>query len=142
MKRILFVAWTALLAGLFVLSYWEDSSPEWTTYQRRFLHSLSKDERRTLRSGIKQLIVSDLGRVDRCTTCHVAIDKPQLALAEQPFTAHPGDYLKWHPPEKFGCTVCHGGQGLATEVKAAHGQVEHWERPLRIKSLRLSTSFP
>lgn len=130
MKRVLFVAWTALLAALFVFSFWEDSSREWTAYQRKFLHSLSKDERRTIHSGIKQLIVSDLNRVDRCTTCHMAIDKPQLALAEEPFTAHPGDYLQWHPPEKFGCTVCHGGQGLATEVKAAHGQVEHWERPL------------
>jgi cytochrome c2 len=26
--------------------------------------------------------------------------------------------------------VCHGGQGLATEVEAAHGHVEHWETPL------------
>jgi mono/diheme cytochrome c family protein len=38
--------------------------------------------------------------------------------------------LQWHPPEKFGCTVCHGGQGLATEVAAAHGDVAHWEQPL------------
>jgi len=80
--------------------------------------------------GIKQLIVSELHHVDRCTSCHVAIDKPQLALAEEPFTAHPGEYLVWHPPEQFGCTVCHGGQGLATEVKAAHGDVKHWEEPL------------
>jgi mono/diheme cytochrome c family protein len=65
----------------------------------------------------------------------VAIDKPQLALAEEPFTAHPGEYLAWHPPEKFGCTICHGGQGLATEVKAAHGEVKHWEKPLLRGSL-------
>jgi mono/diheme cytochrome c family protein len=60
----------------------------------------------------------------------LAIDKPQLALAEEPFTAHPGDYLQWHPIDKFGCTVCHGGQGLATESAAAHGDVKHWEEPL------------
>ena len=130
MKRLLFVFSTALLTGLFILSFWQDSNREWTTYQTQFLRTLSAPERRSLKGGIKQWIVSDLGRVDRCTTCHVAIEKPQLALTKEPFTAHPGDYLKWHPPEKFGCTTCHGGQGLATEVKAAHGEVEHWEHPL------------
>ncbi len=130
MKRLLFLLCTAVLSVLFVLSFWKDSTREWTAYQRRFLGSLKRDERRGLSGGIKQLIVSDLRRVDRCTTCHMAIDKPALALAEQPFMAHPGSYLLWHPPEKFGCTVCHGGQGLATEVKAAHGEVKHWEEPL------------
>ncbi|MBI3087892.1 MAG: c-type cytochrome [Candidatus Omnitrophica bacterium] len=130
MKRLLFLLSTAALAGLFVLAMWQDLSREWAGYQRQFFRSLAKDERRGLSGGIKQLIVSELHRVDRCTTCHLAIDKPQLALAEEPFTAHPGDYLAWHPPEKFGCTVCHDGQGLATEVQAAHGDVKHWERPL------------
>jgi len=130
MKRLLFVICTAALAALFLASFWADSNREWTAYQRRFFTSLKKNERRGLTGGIKQMIVSDLNRVDRCTTCHLAIDKPALALAEQPFTAHPGDILKQHPPEKFGCTVCHGGQGLATEVKAAHGEVAHWEQPL------------
>ena len=130
MKRVLFVLTTGLLAGLFILAFWQDSSREWTRYQGRFFRTLAKDERRGVSGGIKQLIVSELGRVDRCTTCHVAIDKPQLALKDQPFTSHPGEYLKWHPMDKFGCTSCHGGQGLATEARAAHGDVEHWERPL------------
>jgi len=135
MKRVLFLAWTALLVGLFVLSLWQDSHREWTTYQQQFLRTLTKDERRGMSFGVKQLVISELHRVDRCTGCHVAIDKPQLALTEEPFTAHPGDYLQWHPPEQFGCTVCHGGQGLATEVSAAHGEVKHWEEPLRRGSL-------
>ena len=130
MKRLLFLVFTALLSLLFVVAFWQDSNREWTRYQRQFLGHLRKDERRGLTGGIKQVIVSDLKRIDRCTTCHMAIDQPQLALAEEPFTVHPGDYLKWHPPEQFGCTVCHGGQGLATDVKGAHGEVEHWERPL------------
>jgi len=130
MKRVLFLIGTALLALAFGLSYWQDTNREWTQYQRRFLRTLTKNERRGMTGGITQLIVSDLHRVDRCTSCHVAIDKPQLALAEEPFTAHPGEYLVWHPPERFGCTVCHGGQGLATEVKAAHGDLKHWEEPL------------
>lgn len=130
MKRIFFLVSTAALTVLFVFAWWEDTHREWTVYQRRFLKTLTREERRNVGSGIQQVIVSDLDRVDRCTTCHLAIDKPQLALAEEPFMAHPGDYLKTHPPEQFGCTVCHGGQGLATEVQAAHGEVKHWEEPL------------
>jgi len=130
MKRLLFLVFTALLTVLFVVAMWRDTNREWTSYQRAFRKTLAKDERRGVTGGIKQIIVADLDRVDRCTTCHVAIDKPQLALGEEPFKAHPGQFLQWHPPEQFGCTVCHGGQGLATEVKAAHGDVEHWEEPL------------
>ena len=130
MKRLLFVMLSGLLSALFFVAFWRDTDREWTRTQRRFLRTLSKDERRQVGTGIRQLIVSDLDRVDRCTTCHVAIDKPQLALAEEPFKAHPGSWLQSHPPEKFGCTVCHGGQGLATEAAAAHGDVAHWEEPL------------
>lgn len=130
MKRLAFLGLSALLTVLFVIAVGVDMGREWTTHQRRFFKSLNKDERRGLPRGIQQTQVKPLGRVDRCTTCHVAINKPHLALAEQPFTAHPGEYLTWHPPEQFGCTVCHGGQGLATEVKAAHGEVKHWEQPL------------
>jgi len=126
----LFVILTGMLLLLFFIEMWEDTHREWTRYQRQFLGRLHRDERRGQSGGVKQLIVKDLHRVDRCTTCHLAIEKPQLALAEEPFTAHPGTWLESHPPEKFGCTVCHGGQGLATEVKAAHGDVPHWEEPL------------
>ena len=130
MKRVVYVILTGLLALLFAIAMWQDTNREWTGYQRRFLATLKRDERRGMTAGIKQFIVNDLQRVDRCTTCHLAIDKPQLTLGGEPFTAHPGKLLQWHPVEKFGCTICHGGQGLATEVKAAHGDVQHWEEPL------------
>ena len=130
MKRLLFLVLSVLLTALFVITMGQDMNREWNRTQRRFMKTLAKDERRGVTGGIKQIIVKDLGAVDRCTTCHLAVDKPQLALAEEPFTAHPGDLLKSHPPEKFGCTVCHGGQGLATESAAAHGDVKHWEQPL------------
>ena len=36
-----------------------------------------------------------------------------------------------HPPELFGCTSCHNGQGVATSsVDIAHGYVQFWEHPL------------
>ena len=86
---------------------------------------------------IKQIIVADLGRFDRCVTCHVGMDEytnPTLKndFKEHPYKAHPKvDVLaKNHPFQKYGCTVCHQGQGLATTVDAAHGKVKHWEKPM------------
>ena len=49
MKRLLFLTVSALLAALFMVALWEDTNREWTVYQRRFLHSLKKEERREMR---------------------------------------------------------------------------------------------
>jgi mono/diheme cytochrome c family protein len=63
-------------------------------------------------------------KVDRCTTCHLGIDKKGYENAPQPFTTHPDVdfYLRGgHPIERIGCTACHQGRGRATSFqKAAH----------------------
>lgn len=82
------------------------------------------------RAEVKQLLIEPLGRVDRCTSCHVAAARPGFGNAAEPLRSHVGRYLQEHPPERFGCTVCHGGQGRATRLPAAHGQVAHWREPL------------
>ncbi|MBI2870272.1 MAG: c-type cytochrome [Candidatus Omnitrophica bacterium] len=81
---------------------------------------------------IKQFNLEELGRVDRCMTCHMGADQPGLEDAPPPFATHPQfkTLLASHPPEKFGCTSCHGGQGWATTREAAHGRVEFWHEPL------------
>ena len=66
---------------------------------------------------VEQRLVPALGVVDRCVTCH---DEGK----------HPGTVLERHPVERFGCTPCHGGQGLATSAQAAHEASPDWERPL------------
>lgn len=60
-------------------------------------------------------------RFDRCMTCHLAIDQKGFSpdKAKQPYCSHPHqelyvDSASPHPVEKFGCTVCHQGQGTAT----------------------------
>jgi hypothetical protein len=84
--------------------------------------------------------------VDRCQSCHVAMDsefapptmtltKADLGLAgsrDAPFTSHPEpELLKIHPLVKFGCSPCHGGNGRAlSSVATAHGRYEHWPWPL------------
>lgn len=66
---------------------------------------------------LEQRLVASLGVVDRCEACHDAAD-------------HPGSTLDNHAVERFGCTVCHGGQGAATTADAAHLATPSWERPL------------
>src|SRR5918992_672989 len=76
-----------------------------------------------------------IARVDRCQTCHLAINRPGFEKEQNPFKTHPRREVlladNAHPPEKFGCTACHEGQGVAVNsVEQAHGEVHYWETPL------------
>lgn len=90
---------------------------------------------------VKQIVVEGLATnefkvpiltVDRCATCHLAIDRPGFEQAKQPFATHPYREILFgnHPIARFGCTACHQGQGPTLDVEAAHGEVRHWDRPL------------
>jgi predicted nucleic acid-binding Zn-ribbon protein len=75
-----------------------------------------------------------LMRVDRCQSCHAGIDRGGFEDQPNPYKTHPHRevLLGNHPPERFGCTPCHEGQGVATtSVEKAHGEVMFWEHPLR-----------
>src|SRR5580765_3282593 len=90
-------------------------------------------------------------KMDRCTTCHLAIDKkdaancgtaqttPCYSRFPQPFKPHPNlsTYLGGdspHPIDRIGCTVCHEGMGQSVSFRdAAHmpsseKQQEEWEK--------------
>jgi mono/diheme cytochrome c family protein len=56
-----------------------------------------------------------VARVERCTSCHSAIDKPGFEEQPNPWKTHPKRelYLTKHPTDKFGCTPCHNGDGTA-----------------------------
>jgi len=74
-----------------------------------------------------------VARVDRCVSCHIGIDKPGFDDQPNPFKTHPDRerLLAKHPPDRFGCTPCHDGQGAAVNsVAQAHGNVPFWEHPL------------
>jgi cytochrome c2 len=69
-------------------------------------------------------------RVDRCTTCHLGIADSLMKGAPGPFTLH---YWTPHTPAQFsryGCTSCHGGQGLATTEAQAHGTAKDAGPPM------------
>ena len=78
-------------------------------------------------------------KMDRCQTCHLAIDKAGYEKYPQPFTTHPNldTYLGSKSPhtiDKIGCTVCHEGMGQSVSFRdAAHTpstakQKEEWEK--------------
>ena len=119
-----------------VLATVREIAPPWSdaqaTVRAEVTRSMGEARAETLPTGVQQLWIEELDRVDRCTTCHACTDWGEaMAAAPQPATSHPHpDLLRAHPIERFGCTLCHGGQGPATERAAAHGEVHFWEEPL------------
>ena len=132
----IFFALSTLALVLIVLAVWQASTPSWKTYQRNFLQLEAQGEPSAVTKAavlatppeIHQVMLTGLQRVDRCTTCHLGVDDPTMKNAPEPFRYHAG--LGPHIPSRFGCTICHGGQGLATEKDAAHGKVDFWQTPL------------
>ena len=113
---------------------------EWRRWQSRFGalegarpgHGGDGDEA----SGIQQIWLPDLDRVDRCTSCHLGIASPEMKDAPQPFRAHRGPWIDTHRPDRFGCTSCHGGQGEATTYRdAAHEPLPFWPEPMASREL-------
>jgi len=104
------------------------------------------DSAEKLDPEIIQINVASAGLVDRCQSCHIAMDskfvpvtlslsKADLGFAnskDAPFTTHPRpELLQIHNPDAFGCSPCHGGNGRATNsIVHAHGEYEHWLWPL------------
>ncbi len=130
----MFVALGILTIGNICLVLRSEYTKEWEEYQGKFA-LVSKDVLKVVGqrepNEIKQVVVDKLKRIDRCTTCHLGSDNDKFECSEQPFKSHSGKYLIWHPIEKYGCTVCHEGQGLATNYEdAAHKQVPHWEKTM------------
>ncbi len=131
-----FGAVTLLITAFITWNYFR---PEWMDYQEEFrsmvAEKFGEQKASQVPRGLQQVWVKELGRVDRCTTCHQGMDWKGLDNAPNPFRAHPREILVKHPVQQFGCTACHGGQGAATMVQAAHGMVEHWEEPLLGKEM-------
>ncbi len=131
-----FTALGLLVGMLVIVAYYQDQHRQWTTYQRAFAHEelrrAATPPQRALAAStpiqIRQILLPELNRVDRCTTCHLAVEDPSYGGYPQPLAYHP--LHDQHPFDRFGCTICHRGQGRATTTAAAHGQVPHWDSPM------------
>ena len=80
--------------------------------------------------AVDQNYADRLGSIDRCTTCHKAVDQAGFENQAEPFRTHSTGILKYHSIEKFGCVSCHGGYGNALGKSEAHGEIIGKGRPL------------
>jgi cytochrome c2 len=135
-KNILFGVLSLTLLGLFGFVVYKEENPEWKSYQREYYRLLAEKmgDPALAATPVKlvQTWLPDLSRTDRCMNCHMGIANPAFADQPQPFKTHPfmDGYMKSHQFEKFGCTVCHDGDGPATVVEKTHGIVHHLDRQL------------
>ncbi len=128
----------ATLALLVLAALAENVYPQWRQTRLAYAKVLKReatDARGQVIAGQfkidpDQYVLRELRRVDRCVTCHAGVEDPRLIDEKQPFRAHPGDFFASHPPKKFGCTICHQGQGPATALPDAHGNVPFWAEPM------------
>ncbi len=134
---------SVLLFILVYIAFYKQANPEWKEYQQEFKkyleENISPEFALAFDFSVKQIWLPELSRVDRCISCHLGYDNPNLVNAPEPFTAHPD--IEPHSVLKMGCTICHGGQGFALKKEDAHGEIEHWEEPLLGKKLANNYGF-
>ncbi len=118
--------WIGFISGsifvILMITAWirEGFLPDWKKIQSDYYSMIPKElvdgsgqDESFIR--IHQVSPTGINRTDRCMTCHLGMENPAMSEAPQPHTKHPGEFLVQHPVEKFGCTVCHGGQGRALD---------------------------
>ncbi len=117
----------------------KSTQEEWKIYQREYYELATeratsdtvRDSLASAKLEIKQDVLMNFGdehRVDRCRTCHMAIDDPAFVDGENPLRTHPE--MPQHAFNEFGCTICHEGDGRALTKEFAHGEDHFWDSPL------------
>ncbi|MBN1465812.1 c-type cytochrome, partial [candidate division KSB1 bacterium] len=138
--RMITACSSILFTMTFIVVVLIESRPTWKSIQAEYREiALSQttdagqlDALRHYKHEIHQLELDDVDRIDRCITCHTSVTNPDFQQQPLPHRTHSGDILQNHPIERFGCTICHGGQGQAVDQKNAHARAAdiHWAQPL------------
>jgi mono/diheme cytochrome c family protein len=121
-KWLLLGSSLGVLALLVTAAIQENVLREW-----RRIQSTAVDADGPIPMQLRQVVNPTLGVADRCLSCHVAMGPGEEEVTIPGMPRHPAVA---HDPGEFGCTVCHGGQGRATERDDAHGRVEFWPEPM------------
>ena len=139
-KKLTIVASLVCIVFLGLAAIEENFLREWKHYQNEFADILlrsattpsQKQAAEEFKVEVKQVILNDLNRVDRCVSCHNGIDNPNMADVPLPHRVHSGETLKNHPVENYGCSICHGGQDRALSRGEAFAIDEsvHWDYPV------------
>jgi cbb3-type cytochrome oxidase cytochrome c subunit len=94
--------------------------PIWALRNAPFIDYLDptiKIRQYVVQNATNDFYFQQVPKIDRCTTCHVFIDKPGYEDQENPYKTHPNvqdlavGANSAHPAKEFGCTSCHGGVG-------------------------------
>jgi len=125
-------------------SHWQDTQKAY--FEQALVHAKTQAEQAALAERtprIEQTIVTAFGdeRIDRCQSCHIAVDDPNFTTGSEPLRTHPysaemgdlyrnGRWERRHKFSDFGCTSCHDGQGHGLEKADAHGEDEMWPAPM------------
>ncbi len=115
------------LVGVSILH--EEDQNVWKDYQEvyrdtlagRALSGLQKESALEYPVEVRQIRIPAIQRTDRCVSCHVGIEDRRMWDLSLPYRAHSGILLESHPPERFGCTVCHGGIGQSLDRQESCG---------------------
>ena len=136
--RWLLVAACLVLGGVWTFAAVRALRPPWRGIQEGF--RIQGAGSSALPLGIQQQ-VGCTGERDRCTTCHLGIENPDLGglAVPRPYRAHSVS-LAAHPPSEIGCTACHGGVGRALDAAVAHSRPGSTERDPRMASPHLQAS--
>ena len=139
MKPVLTISSLAIIVFIGLFLYEETYSPDWRKHQLGYKAKLEESlDPESIQGSdlfpieIRQIYLPEMNRIDRCITCHVAIEDPRFQNQQNPLKNHPSQYIKIHDYEKYGCTICHDGQGRAIDWKeaAADEADVFWNKPI------------
>lgn len=109
--------------ALLIVAAAQEGFREWRVIQRA-----TQSDEGPLGVRLRQVVSPGLGTSDRCVSCHVGMDPSEQGVRGGRLMIQHADVV--HDTSEFGCTVCHSGQGLATEKLDAHGEVRFWPEPM------------
>lgn len=122
-KHLLLWSSVGVFLLLAVAAASENFGKEW-----RLIQKSARTPEGTVAVHLRQVINPALNTADRCVSCHTGMAPGETGIfGDRVLGAHKPVF---HQPSEMGCTVCHGGQGRATEKADAHGDVHFWPEPM------------
>ena len=125
--------WSSLgtLAVLLWAAVQENFFRDWRLIQREIQARLPSAQADAFAIQLRQIVSRQVGTTDRCVSCHVGMTPGESGIESNRLYGRHADVV--HDPASFGCTVCHGGQGRATDTADAHGAIPHWPERMLAK---------
>jgi cytochrome c oxidase cbb3-type subunit 3 len=122
-KYLLLFSSVGVLALLATAAVQENFLREWRQIQAR-----GRTEEGPIPVQLRQIVNPSLKTSDRCVSCHVTMAPGESNVTGAKVLAAHKPVV--HDPAEWGCTVCHAGQGQATDSADAHGDVHFWPDPM------------